>query len=183
MGNELNVTITNGTGTANVANGNYNVTATVDGYDNTTISPSTQTITEGDNDYAFTIAATGTLTLHVTAEGTEAGTNVVGATFIRADASGNTYGPTITSDASGNAVFENVPFSATGTPPTIYYLQTGTSSGNEYDATLKNTTLTAQTGTIQVANPAAAERTITLTDANYANLPVENGTITLERQA
>ena len=39
-------------------------------------------------------------------------------------------------------------------------------------------TLTTSTSTIEVINPVGATRTITLTDANYANLPIETGTLT-----
>ena len=173
-----NITIANGTGSANIANGNYNVSATVNGYDNSSILPSTVSVTEGTNTYAFTIGATGTLTLHVTEDGTSAGTAVIGATFTRTDAEGNEYGSVITTDSNGDAVFNNVPFSAENAP-TIYYKQLTTSESHEFDGTVKSTTLTTSTITLEVANPLAASRTINLTDANYENLPIESGTINL----
>ena len=64
------ITITNGTGTSNIINGNFNVTSNVNGYDNTSINPSSVNITEDTNTYQFTISASGTLTLHVTEDGT-----------------------------------------------------------------------------------------------------------------
>ena len=171
------VTITNGTGTAELINDTYTITSDVTGYDNTSIDPSSLTVTEGTNTYAFTISATGTLTLHVTEDGTTTGTPIVGATFVRTDSTGNEYGTAITTDTNGDAVFNNVPFAATGAP-TIYYKQTASDGDHEFDSTVQNTTLTTSTSTIEITNQPGATRTIGLTDANYANLPLD-GTITL----
>lgn len=172
------INITDGTGSERVLNGQYSVTAEVTGYDNASILPATQDITAGTNSYAFTIASTGTLTLHVTEDGTAGGTPVVGATFARCDSGGTTYGAAITSDASGNAVFNYVPFAATGAP-LIYYKQTGSDGNHEFDPALVNTTMTTSAQTIEVTNSLAALRSIGLTDANYANLPIVSGSITL----
>lgn len=172
------INISNGTGSERILNGEYSVAAAVTGYDNTSILPATQTVTEGTNSYAFTIASTGTLTLHVTENGTAGGTPIVGATFIRCDSGGTTYGTAITSDASGNAIFGQVPFAATGAP-LIYYKQTGSDGDHEFNPALVNTAMTTSTQTIEVTNSLAAQRTIALTDANYANLPIVSGSITL----
>lgn len=171
------VTITNGTGTSELINATYTVTAEVPGYDNSTIDPSSVTVVEGTNTYAFTIAATGTLTLHVTEEGTADGTPIVGATFIRTDSTGNEYGNTITTDASGNAIFNNVPYALTDAPE-IYFKQTASDGEHEFDNTVQSTTMTTETSTVEIQNEAGAVRTITLTDANYENLPIETGTLT-----
>ena len=117
------INITNGTGTGAILNDTYNVTSSVTGYNNASISPASVDVVSGTNTYAFTIAATGTLTLHVTETGESTGTPIVGATFVRTDASGNTYGTPVTSDASGDAVFNNVPYDANNAP-LIYYKQT-----------------------------------------------------------
>ena len=172
------VTITNGTGTENLINDTYSVTANVIGYDNTTIDPSSLNVVEGTNSYAFTISATGTLTLHVTEDGTSAGTPIVGATFIRTDSSGNEYGTQITTDSNGDAIFNNVPFAATEAP-TIYFKQTASDGEHEFSSTVQNTTMSTSTDTLQIQNTVGALRTITLTDANYSNLPIDSGTITL----
>ncbi len=172
------VIITNGVGTSDIINGNYNVTADVTGYSNQTITPASVNIVEGTNTYNFTIEADGTLTIHVTEDGTSGGTPIVGATFIRTDSSGTEYGTAITTDASGNAVFNNVPYDATGAP-TIYYKQTASDGNHEFDNTVQSTTLTTQTSTVEVTNAPGATRTINLTDANYDNLPIESGTLTL----
>lgn len=172
------ITITNGVGTADIINGTYNILAQVDGYNNSTINPSSVTIDSTTNTYSFTIAANGTLTLHVTEDGTASGTPVVGATFVRTDSTGTEYGDPITSDAQGNAVFNNVPFAATNAP-NIYYKQTASDGDHEFDNSVQSITLTTQTQTVEVQNVKGATRVINLTDANYENLPIETGTITL----
>ncbi len=172
------VTITNGTGTTELINGTYTVTAEVSGYNNSSINPDSITVDAATNTYAFTISATGSLTLHVTDNGTSTGTPIIGATFVRTDSTGTEYGIPITTDAEGNAVFNNVPFAETGAP-TIYYKQTASDGEHEFDNTVQNTTLSASTETIEIQNTAGATRTINLTDANYENLPIDNATLTL----
>ena len=171
------ITITNGSGTASLINDSYTVTAESTGYDNTSISPSTLNVTAGTNSYAFTIAATGTLTLHVSEDGTSSGTPIVGATFVRCDSTGAEYGSAITTDSNGDAVFNNVPFATTGSP-TIYYKQTASDGDHEFDNTLQNTTMTSSTSTLEIQNTVGATRTISLTDANYQNLPIDTATLT-----
>ena len=171
------VDITNGTGTVELINDTYTVTADVPGYDNSTINPSSITVDAATNTYAFTISSTGTLTLHVTDTGTTSGTPIVGATFIRTDSKGNEYGTVITTDAQGNAVFNNVPYDATNAP-LIYYKQTASDGDHEFDGTVQSTSLTTQTATVEIINQPGATRTINLTDANYENLPVD-GSLTL----
>ena len=172
------VDITNGTGQTELINDTYTVTAEVTGYDNSTINPSSITVDASTNTYAFTISGAGTLTLHVTDTGTTAGTPIVGATFIRTDSAGTEYGSVITTDAQGNAVFNNVPFAETGAP-LIYYKQTASDGDHEFDGTVQSTSLTAQTETIEIINTPGATRTINLTDANYENLPIEAGSLIL----
>lgn len=175
------VTITNGTGSEELINGSYSVTAEVAGYENTSINPASITVVAGTDSYAFEISASGTLTLHVTDTGESTGTPIVGATFIRTDESGNEYGDAITSDTNGDAVFNNVPFDTT-TAPTIYYKQTASDGDHEFDNTVQSTTMTTDTQTIEVENPTGAVRTFSLTDVNYANLPITSGTLTLTNE-
>ena len=172
------VTITNGTGTTDLINDAYAVTANVTGYDNTTIDPSSITVDTSTNTYAFTISATGTLTLHVTEDGTTTGTPIVGATFVRTDLAGTEYGSAITTDSNGDAIFSNVPFADTNAP-TIYYKQTASDGDHEFDGTVQSTTMTTSTSTIEITNQPGATRTISLTDTNYSNLPIESGSLTL----
>ena len=175
------INITNGQGTGNLINGSYDVEANVVGYDNTSIAPSNVEVIEGTNTYNFTIAANGTLTLHVTEEGTASGTPIVGATFIRCDSEGNTYGNSITTDSNGDAIFSNVPYDATSAP-TIYFKQTASDGEHEFNADVQSTTLTTQTETLQIQNNIGALRTINLYDANYENLPVD-GSLTFTNES
>lgn len=172
------INIVNGTGTAQLINDDYQVTANVNGYDNTSIDPSSVTVDASTNTYSFTISATGTLTLHVTDDGTSSGNPIVGATFVRCDNTGLEYGSPITSDAQGDAVFNNVPFSDSNAP-VIYYKQTASDGDHEFDNTLQNTTMTTSTSTIEVENVVGATRTINLVDENYQNLAIASGTLTL----
>ena len=171
------INITNGTGTGDLINDTYSVSASVTGYNNASIDPSSISVVEGTNNYAFTIAATGTLTLHVTEDGTAQGTPIVGATFIRTDSSGNEYGSAITTDSNGDAIFNNVPFDATNAP-TIYFKQTASDGDHEFNNAVQNTTMTTSTATLQIENQPGATRTISLTDANYANLPIDGAELT-----
>lgn len=172
------ITITNGSGSKAILNGTYAVTSAVTGYDNTSVLPATQVVSSGVNAYAFTIAATGTLTLHVTEDGSPGGTPVAGAVFARCDSAGNVYGTPITTDVNGAADFPYVPFAASGAP-LIYYKQTASDGDHEFDPALTSTTMTTATKTVQVANTPAVTRTITLTDPNYTGLPIASGTLTL----
>ena len=172
------VNIVNGVGTASLINDTYTVTATSTGYDNTSIDPSSVTVDATTNTYSFTIAANGTLTLHVSEDGTVSGTPIVGATFYRTDSSGVEYGSVITTDSNGDAVFNNVPYDATNAP-TIYFKQTASDGDHEFDSTVQSTTLTSSTATVEILNAPGATRTINLTDANYDNLPIGEATLTL----
>lgn len=174
------ISITNGKGSLELDNGTYSVSATVAGYDSSTIDPTSQEITEGVDSYNFTISATGTLTLHVTDDGTEIGVPIVGATFIRCDSEGTTYGTEITTDDEGNAVFNNVPFSTEGDAPNIYYKQTASDGEHTFNSDLQTVTLEAETHTIEIENPMAASREFNLTDAYYEGLPIADGSLTLE---
>ena len=172
------VNITNGEGTSELINDTYTVTAEVNGYDNTSIDPSSVDIVAGTNSYAFTVGATGTLTIHVSEDGTATGTPIVGATFERCDSAGTEYGTAVTTDASGDAVFNNVPF-AIQNAPLVYYKQTASDGDHEFVSTVQSTTLTSSTATLEIENTPGAQRTITLTDANYANLPIDSATLTM----
>ena len=171
------VNIVNGSGTVELINDTYSVSADVAGYDNSTIDPTTVSVEAGTNSYSFTISANGTLTLHVTEDGTSSGTPIIGATFVRTDVSGNQYGTTITSDANGDALFNSVPYDNTSAP-TIYFKQLSSDGDHEFNADVQNTTLSSQTATLEIQNSPGQTRTINLTDANYSNLPIGSATLT-----
>ena len=172
------VPITNGKGSKEITDGIYGVTANIIGYDNTSIDPKQLNITAGVNTYNLTIAANGTLTLHVTDDGTDIGIPIEGATFYRCDASGNRYGNMIETDVDGNAEFKFVPHDTTN-PPTIYFIQTGSDGSHTFDPDVQQTTMTGPTATVEIENPEADLRNFNITDTNYANLPVGDGQITL----
>lgn len=173
-----NIPITNGKGSLELVDGNYNVASIVPGYDDSTIDPVTIEVTEGVDEYSFTISATGTLVLHVSDDGTEIGVPIENATFSRCDSEGTPYGDPITSDVDGNATFNNVPF-AEENAPVVYYKQTASDGEHTFDDTLKEVTLTEESTTIEISNPMAAARTINLTDAYYSGLPIASGEISL----
>ncbi|MBR2828818.1 MAG: hypothetical protein IKE70_06270 [Bacilli bacterium] len=172
------INIVNGVGSDTLINDTYNITANVTGYENSSILPTSIDVVEGTNAYSFTISATGTLTLHVTEDGTTSGTPIVGATFIRTDSTGTEYGTVITTDQTGNAVFNNIPYDSENAP-SVYFKQLTSDGNHNFDATVQTTTLTTNTETLEITNTPGALRTIQLTDANYENLPVESGNITL----
>ena len=178
MAKPYTINIVDGSGQERVVDGSYTASASVVGYDNTSLTPTSITVDGTTSTYNFTIAATGTLTLHVTEDGTSGGTPVVGATFNRTDAQGNIYGDVITTDEHGNAVFNNVPFAETGAP-IIYYKQIASDGDHNFDNTVKNITLTTSAETIQIENELPALQTFNLTDANYEGLTIATGTITL----
>ncbi len=181
MQNQITIPITNGKGSKEIVNGNYNVSATAAGYDSSTLSPKTVTIENNVNTSAFTIAGTGVLTLHVTDSGDETiGVPIEGAIFYRCDYQGNTYGNPITTDAGGDAHFNNIPFTTdSSTAPTIYFKQTKSDGSHTFSPDLQSTKMDSEQKTIQIANPEAAEKNFTLYDKNYPNLPIADGTLTL----
>lgn len=178
MAKSYSVSITNGTGSEQIVNGTYNVTATSTGYDSNTIDPSSVVINSETNTYEFTISANGSLTLHVTEDGTSGGVAVVGATFYRCDSTGTTYGNSVTTDSTGNATLPSLPYSSSGAP-TIYYKQVNSDSVHNFDSSVKNIVLTDQTTTVEVTNALADTKTFTLTDSNYEGLNIDAATINI----
>lgn len=179
MAKPYTIDITDGTATKSIVAGKYTVTSEVTGYDSTSIEPTLVEVTEGVTSYAFKISATGSLTLHVTEDGTDASTAIVGATFSRCDSKGNEYGVPVITDESGNALFSNVPY-ALDNAPLIYYKQITSDGNHNFSSELKSAQLTEETLTVEIKNTLPPESVITLTDANYEDLPIESGIITFE---
>ena len=91
------IPITNGKGSIELVTGTYNAQASAGGYDASTLNPKSVTIIDGMDTYAFTISATGVLTLHVTDNGDPStGVQIIGAKFIRTDSTGTIVGNEIT---------------------------------------------------------------------------------------
>lgn len=175
---EYKISIVDGTGTKRLPNGKYTVTSNIPGYIDATLNPQKITIEKNIKTYNFTISAGCTLTLHVTDTGTESGVPIIGAEFYRCDQEGITYGTAIITDDQGNAIFQNVPYSQTDAPE-IYYIQTASDGEHTYDDEVQNTTLTNYSKTIEIQNEDILTRTLKITDDSYANLPIENGELTL----
>ena len=172
-----NVQITNGSGSENMKSGNYSVTVSATGYDATSLSPTSYTAGSSAGSGSFTVSANGALTLIFNETGASGGTPITSGSVVMTDSTGNTeYGSAITIDASGQAVFNNVPYDAT-TPYVLYFVQKETDAGhNPYSGVITvNMSNAAQTE--YVLNSPIAEQTFTLTDANYAGLPVADATL------
>ena len=174
------IPITNGKGSIELVTGKYKATAVVEGYDVSTLNPTSVDIIDSTDTYAFTISAKGTLTLHVTDTGNpDTGVQIVGAKFVRTDNVGNVIGSEIVTNQDGNAVFNTVPFSASGNI-TIYYKQISGDGGHTFDTVVKSTIMTTESQVVEIENPSAPERNFTLMDASFPNIPIMDGQIILE---
>lgn len=173
------INIANGTGTEKVADGTYSAVGNFAGFDNSTLNPKSFTVRAGVTVYNLTIAAAGTLNIHVTEEGAPNGTPVEGATFVRCDETGTeTYGDPVTSDSTGVASMQYLPY---GNEQTIYYKQTATATDHEYDTTVRKFTLKKQAETAEVPNPALKQRVFNVTDRHYHGADIPSGTLILTK--
>ena len=179
MGRRHTISIADGEGKIEIVDGTYKATGVAAGYDTDTFSPENVTIVSGTNEYVFTISASGTLTLHVTDTGEEQGVQVVGAKFVRTDSTGTVVGPEAVTNASGDAIFNNVPFSNEG-KTLVYFKQIISDGAHTFDSELKSIGLKIDAETHQIKNPPAPERKISLVDANFASIPIKEGQVILE---
>lgn len=177
---KYDISITNGTGQQEILNGSYTIASNIKGYDNTTIDPKNVTFDASKNTLNLTIAGNATLTLHVTENETSTGTAVSGATFQRCNQDGTvSYGNPVTSDSTGNAIFEHFPYD-TSEPITVYYKQLNSDGSHEFDNTVKTISMDNQTKLIEVKNAKASLRTLTVKDQYYQEVSDINGTISLD---
>ena len=173
-----NVQITNGQGTESMKSGNYSVAVSATGYEATTLSPTTYTAGVSAGSGSFTVSANGVLTLIFNETGAEGGTPITSGSVVMTDATGNTeYGSAITIDASGQAVFNNVPYDA-NSPYVLYFVQKETDAGHNPYSGVITVNMASASQTEYVLNSPIAAQTFTLTDANYAGLPVASATLT-----
>ena len=176
---QYNVTITNGEGSENLPLGSYDVTASVTGYAGL-LDPDLFTATAGTGSQAFTIAATGTLTLDVNETGASGGTPIISGTFIRCNQAGTVnYGTAKTVSAIGVCAFDYVPFGDGTTPYDIYVKQLTSDEDHSIHEGVITASMAAQTQSQYVQNTPAALQSFTFTDANYSGLNM-NGTLTFE---
>lgn len=180
-----NVTITNGQGTSNMKAGTYTVSATeANGYDVTTLSPTSYTATTQEGAGTFTLSATGTLTFVVNETGAQGGTPVTSGTIVMTDSTGTTeYGTAVNISATGEAVFNNVPYGTQESPYNLYFKQLTTDENHNIHEGVIIVSMASQTQTEYVQNLAIALQTISLTDANYSGLPIENATLNFAENA
>ena len=171
-----NVQITNGVGSLAMKRGSYTVTASANGYTASTLSPTSYTATDAEGSGAFTLSADGVLTLIFNETGAEGGTPITSGSVVMTDPTGVTqYGSPVTVSATGEAVFNNVPYNA-DTPYTLYFVQTASDDAhNSYSGVITvNMKSAAQTEYIE--NPPIAAQNFTLSDANYG-FPIAAGTL------
>ncbi len=174
---EYIVTITNGAGSELLPAGNYNVAASVPGYDGL-LDPSTFEATALEGAQAFTLAATGTLTLTVNETGASGGTPITDGTFIRCSQDGLTeYGAAKDVDGSGICIFDHVPFGESESPYTFYIKQLTSDKTHNVHTGVIAVEMQASTQEEYVQNTLAAEQSFTFADANYSGLTL-SGTLT-----
>ena len=172
-----NVTITNGTGSENMQKGVYTVSATANGYDTSTLTPTTFNATENEGSENFTLSANGALTINFNETGAAGGTPITSGSVVMTDSTGNTeYGSPVTISATGDAVFNNVPYGDAGSPFQLYFKQLSTDDDHNIFEGVISVAMTAQTQTEYVQNTANALQTFSLTDATYG-MPID-GTLT-----
>lgn len=175
------VTITNGAGSERLPIGSYNVTASVTGYTGV-LDPTTFTASGTPGSESFTIAAEGTLTLVVNETGASGGTPITGGTFIRCSADGSqTYGTAKTISATGECVFDHVPYGTTLAPYELYVKQLSSDGRHNFDANPITIQMEEDTQTNYVLNDLAALQSFTLEDAYYSGLKV-GGSMTFAPQ-
>ena len=171
-----NVTITNGTGSQSMKAGTYTVSAvSAQGYDLSSLTPASFTATTSAGTGSFPLSATGTLTFYVNETGASGGKPVTSGTIIMTDSTGTTtYGSAVNISATGEAVFDNVPFGDAESPYVLYFKQLTTDDNhNIYDGVI-SVNMTSSTQTEYVLNSPIAEQSFTLTDASYQGLPIAN---------
>lgn len=173
-----NVQITNGSGSESMKSGNYSVTVSAAGYDATSLSPTSYTAGASAGTGNFTLSADGVLTLIFNETGASGGTPITSGSVVMTDSTGATeYGSAVNIDATGQAVFNNVPYDATS-PYVLYFIQKETDAGHNPYSGVITVNMSSAAQTEYVINSPIAEQTFTLTDANYSGLPIANATLT-----
>ena len=119
------VTILNGQGSETMKAGEYSVSAIyAPGYDMETLSPTSFTATSSTQTGAFTISASGTLTITFNETGAAGGTPITSGSVVMTDSTGETqYGEVVEVDSTGTATFNNVPYGSEQSAYTLYFKQ------------------------------------------------------------
>ena len=183
---EYDITIVNGTGSETMDLGSYSVSATyAPGYDLSTLSPTTYSVTNSSSTGAFTLSANGTLTITFNETGALGGTPITSGTVVMTDSTGNTqYGPVIQVDSNGTATFNNVPYGSPEAAYTLYFKQLTSDENHNIYPDVFTVGMGDQTQQEYVLNtPKSVLQNFTLTDANYTNLPVYNAVLNFEKNS
>ncbi|MBR4270366.1 MAG: hypothetical protein IKQ31_01655 [Clostridia bacterium] len=176
------VTITNGSGSARMKAGTYNVTATAQGYSATSLDPKTFTATASDGSQTFTLLAEGTLELIFNETGASGGTPITSGSVVMTDSTGSIeYGSAVNINSTGVATFANVPFGTSESPITLYFKQLSTDDSHEIESNIISVELSSATETQYVINVLLGEQTFTLSDSTYSGLPI-NGTLNFNNE-
>ena len=171
-----NVQITNGVGSAAMKSGTYNVTASANGYDASTLSPSTYTATAAAGSGAFTLSADGALTLIFNETGAEGGTPITSGSVVMTDSSGQTqYGSPVSINENGIAIFNNVPYNLDN-PYQLYFKQLASDDNHNPYPDVLTVGMGSDAQTEYIINSPIAEQSFTLTDANYG-FPIAQATL------
>ena len=174
---DYNVTIINGTGSQTMNAGDYEVSAIyAPGYDMETLSPTTFTATSQTSTGAFTLSASGTLTMIFNETGAVGGTPITSGTVVMTDPTGALeYGSVVDIDSNGTAIFNNVPYGSEQSGYTLYFKQLTSDENHNPYPNVFAVGMGGETQTEYILNePKAVLQNFTLTDANYPNLPVYN---------
>ena len=180
---DYNVTIINGNGSQTMNAGEYTVSAIyAPGYDMATLSPTTFTANSTTGTGAFTLAATGTLTITFNETGAEGGTPITSGTVVMTNSTGETqYGSIVQIDENGTATFNNVPYGSEQAAYTLYFKQLTSDENHNIYENVFAIGMGSQTQQEYILNtPKAVLQNFTLTDANYPNLPVYNAVLNFE---
>ena len=180
---DYNVTIINGTGSQTMSTGEYTVSAIyAPGYDMSSLAPTSFAATSTTATGAFTIGATGTLTIVFNETGAEGGTPITSGTVVMTDSTGATqYGDVVQIDSNGTATFNNVPYGSEQSAYTLYFKQLTSDENHNIYENVFAVGMGNQTQTEYVLNTLKSVlQNFTLTDANYPNLPVYNAVLQFE---
>ena len=89
------------------------------------------------------------------------------------------YGNPVTTDVDGSAKLEHLPYD-TSTPYKIYIKQLSSDGSHNFEATIKEILRDGENKEIEISNPKATSRNISLIDANYSNYPISEKNLTFK---
>ena len=178
-----NVTIINGTGSQTMETGNYSVSAVyAPGYDMETLTPTSFTASSTSTTGAFTICASGTLTITFNETGAVGGIPITSGTVVMTDSTGTKeYGSPVGIDSNGTAVFNNVPYGSAQSAYSLYFKQLTSDENHNVFEDVFVVGMGDKTQQEYVLNTLKSSlQNFTLTDANYPELPVYNANLQFE---